>query len=66
MLGLASELGAGLDFVRVDLYDLPGRIVFGELTGSPGGGAIPLRPRSYDYEFGSCWTLPRLDDPTVG
>jgi hypothetical protein len=58
MLEIAAELGRGMDFVRVDLYDVPGRIVFGELTSTPGGGAIALQPRTYDVEFGACWRLP--------
>ena len=58
MIEIATELGGGMDFVRVDLYDLPDRIAFGELTTTPGGGAIALHPRSFDVEFGSYWTLP--------
>lgn len=38
LLELASKLSEGFDFIRVDLYDLGDRIVFGELTNFPGGG----------------------------
>lgn len=38
MLELSSKLSAGLDFIRVDLYDLGDRVVFGELTNFPEGG----------------------------
>ncbi|MBN9099980.1 MAG: hypothetical protein J0I49_17980 [Pseudonocardia sp.] len=38
MIQVAERLGAGTDFVRVDLYDIDGRVVFGELTSFPAGG----------------------------
>jgi hypothetical protein len=59
MVRLAERLGQDTDFVRVDLYDLPGRIVFGELTSFPAGGDSPFDPESFDLEFGSHWTPPR-------
>lgn len=46
MLRIATELSSELDFVRVDLYDLGNRVVFGELTLYPSGGFpyfYPLR-----------------------
>lgn len=59
MLDLAERLGRTTDFVRVDLYDLPDRIVFGELSSFPAGGDSPFEPESYNLEFGSHWTPPR-------
>jgi hypothetical protein len=59
MIAIAERLGADTDFVRVDLYLLPDRIVFGELTSYPAGGHSPFYPSSYDEEFGSHWTVPR-------
>jgi hypothetical protein len=59
MIRLAERLGSGTDFVRVDLYDLPGRIVFGELTSLPAGGDSPFDPERFNREFGSHWTPPR-------
>jgi len=38
MLDIASGLSVGLDFVRVDLYAIGERVVFGELTAYPDGG----------------------------
>jgi hypothetical protein len=58
MLAMAEQLGAGTDFVRVDLYALPDRIVFGELTSYPGGGDNPFYPQSFNLEFGRTWTVP--------
>jgi hypothetical protein len=59
MIDLAERLGAGTDFVRVDLYDVDGRIVFGELTSFPAGGDSPFHPESFNEEFGLPWTVPR-------
>lgn len=58
MLQAAERLGNLIDFVRVDLYDLGNRIVFGELTNYPAGGNSPL-PLWLDRELGSHW---RVDD----
>lgn len=59
MLELAELLGAETDFVRVDLYALPDRLVVGELTSSPAGGDSPFDPESWNAEFGSTWRPPR-------
>jgi len=59
MLDIARRLGAETDFVRVDLYHLPDRVVFGELTSYPAGGDSPFHPESFDREFGRWWTVPK-------
>ena len=59
MIGLAERLGAETDFVRVDLYALRDRIVFGELTNYPAGGSAPFDPPHFDLEFGRHWTVPK-------
>jgi hypothetical protein len=59
MIAVVERLGAETDFVRVDLYDLNGRIVFGELTSFPAGGDSPFDPESFNVEFGTHWTVPR-------
>ena len=59
MLDLAERLGVGTDFVRVDMYLLPDRVVIGELTSFPAGGDSPFDPESFDLEFGRPWTVPR-------
>lgn len=58
MFALAERLGRDFDFVRVDLYNVGGRIVFGELTNYPNAGLMPFEPASVDLEFGSHWQLP--------
>ncbi|MFP5283810.1 MAG: ATP-grasp fold amidoligase family protein [Actinomycetes bacterium] len=59
MIQIAERLGAGTDFVRVDLYVLRDRLVVGELTNYPAGGAAPFHPPSFDREFGRPWRVPR-------
>ena len=59
MLEIAERLAQETDFVRVDLYDVDGRIVFGELTNYPSGGFKNWSPPSYDLELGKRWVLPR-------
>mgnify|MGYP003295969133 CR=1 FL=1 len=49
---LAEKLAAPFPFVRVDLYNVDGRIVFSELTFHSGGGLIPFQPKEYDRKFG--------------
>ena len=52
LISLAEKLSAPFPFVRVDLYNVDGRIVFSELTFHSGGGLVPFQPESYDREFG--------------
>lgn len=59
MIRLAERLSVDTDFVRVDLYDVGGRVVFGELTSFPAGGDSPFDPECFDAEFGRQWTVPR-------
>lgn len=55
MLEIAARLSTGSDFVRVDLYNIRGRIVFGELTNYPAAGFGKFDPPSWDLTFGSYW-----------
>ena len=52
LIQIAEKLAAPFDFVRVDLYNVDGRIVFSELTFHSGGGLIPFYPAEYDRKFG--------------
>ena len=57
MLEVAAALGAGLDFVRVDLYEVDGEVWFSELTPYPGGGLDAFDP-ALDSSLGALWQLP--------
>lgn len=52
LIEIAEKLALPFELVRVDLYNVDGRIVFSELTFHSGGGLIPFEPREYDREFG--------------
>jgi hypothetical protein len=58
MLRVAEALGSVTDFVRVDLYCLPDRVVMGELTSSPAGGDSPFHPPRWNMIFGEPWNVP--------
>lgn len=53
LIWVAENLATPFEFVRVDLYNVDGRIVFSELTFHSGGGLIPFTPREYDRKFGT-------------
>lgn len=56
MREIAETLGAGFDFIRVDLYETAeSSVVFGELTVAPGSGGEEFRPLVYDFVFGELW-----------
>ncbi len=57
MLFVAERLAEGMDFVRVDLYNIDGRIVFGELTNYPHAGLVPFNPPEFDRLLGDQWKL---------
>jgi hypothetical protein len=59
MIEVAEALGAETDMVRVDLYDLDGRVVFGELTSYPLGGRLRFDPPEFDRILGQWWDPPR-------
>lgn len=58
MKRLASELSRGIPHVRVDLYNVGGRVYFGELTFCYLSGFCRFRPAEWDGIFGSWITLP--------
>lgn len=52
LLKVAAKLSEDFPFVRVDLYDIDGKIYFGELTFYPWSGYVQFNPDSFDYELG--------------
>ena len=55
MLDVARTLATGLTFVRVDLYEVDGRVLVGEMTHFPNAGAPRFAPREFDDELGAVW-----------
>ena len=58
MKRIASVLSRGIPSVRVDLYEIDGRVYFGELTFSHWGGFTPFKPQKWDQLFGDWIQLP--------
>lgn len=58
MKTLASKLSKGIPHVRVDLYNISGKIYFGELTFYHHGGFQPFHPDSWDKKWGDWIELP--------
>ena len=60
MKRIASALSNGLPHVRVDLYEVNGRIYFGELTLTHWSGLVPYVPSKWDRIFGDWFDLPKV------
>lgn len=63
MVAAAEVLAAGRDFLRVDLYEIGGRPLFGEMTFYPGSGLDRFDPISLDRELGECWLRALAREP---
>lgn len=57
MKRIASRLSKGFPHVRVDLYEVNGKVLFGELTFYHFGAVVPFEPQEWDYKFGEWITL---------
>lgn len=53
MIKCAELLARGIKFVRVDFYEIKGKLYFGEITFYPGSGFEEFTPEKWDYELGS-------------
>lgn len=59
MKRLAEKLSQNIPQLRVDFYEVTGKIYFGELTFMSGSGLTPFEPEEWDYTFGSWLKLPQ-------
>jgi len=57
MIKLAEKLAEGFPFARIDLYNIQGKIYFGEITFYPGSGYYIFNPDSFDFELGKYFNL---------
>lgn len=60
MQALAEELAQGTPHLRVDFYEVNGKIYFGELTFFHWGGIVPFKPEKWDRILGDWITLPEI------
>ncbi|MBQ8320985.1 MAG: glycosyl transferase [Clostridia bacterium] len=59
MKKLAEKLSEGIPHLRVDFYEVDGKIYFGELTFSHWSGMVPFEPEEWDKTFGDWIELPK-------
>ncbi len=59
MIRCAETLCSGFDFLRIDMYCVKDRIVFGEVTTTPASGLEPFWPGGTDRWIGDLWTMKR-------
>lgn len=57
---LAEKLSAEIPHLRVDFYEVNGKVYFGELTFAHWSGMVPFDPEEWDATFGSWIKLPKL------
>lgn len=57
MIEVAEKLSSEFPFVRVDLYNVDGKIYFGELTFYPWSGYVQFIPDEIDFLFGEGFDL---------
>lgn len=60
MIEIATTLSKGFPHIRVDLYNINGKIYFGELTFFSGGANTRFEPDEWDYIMSDWITLPSL------
>lgn len=58
MISIARKLSSVAPFVRVDLYNVDGKIYFSELTFYPASGMGKFTPHGWDLEIGNMLKLP--------
>lgn len=61
MMEIAAKLSEDFPYVRVDLYNLEGKIYFGELTFYPWSGYVQFEPDELDFRFGEPFALEKYD-----
>lgn len=60
MLELSKKLSKNIPFVRVDWYEINGKLYFGELTFYPGSGLEEFKPFSWDKKLGKLLSLEKI------
>lgn len=57
MISVAERLSEGFPYVRVDLYNIDGKIYFGEMTFYPWSGYVKFEPDEFDYMVGEKFNI---------
>ena len=59
MIEIAKKLSENIPHVRIDLYDINGKIYFGEYTFFHNSGFVPFDPEEWDSTIGDYLDLPQ-------
>ena len=59
MKELAAKLSQNIPQVRIDFYEVNGKVYFGEITFFHWSGLTPFEPIEWDYKFGEWIKLPQ-------
>lgn len=68
LITIAEKLSKPFPHARIDLYDVEGKVIFGEITFFDGSGYMTFNPDSFDEEMGNSWNLPlrkKLDEKRI-
>lgn len=57
MIEISKKLSENLIHIRLDLYDINGKVYFGEITFFHHSGLVPFDPLEWDYTFGEWLNL---------
>ena len=57
MVAIAHSLSQNTKFSRIDLYEINGKIYFGEITFFPASGFEMFQPKEWDYKLGEWLNL---------
>lgn len=60
MIEISKILSKDFPFVRIDLFNINGQVMFSEMTFTPGGGLMTIEPKDYYLIWGDYLTLPPL------
>ena len=58
MVDISKKFSKEIPFLRVDLYEISGKLYFGELTFFPAGGFEAFEPEEWDEKIGAWLHLP--------
>ena len=61
MIEIVKKLSRGFSHVRVDLYNVDGKIYFGEMTFTNGSRFEEISPIEADLMLGDLWKIKELD-----
>lgn len=62
MISVAENLSRNFPQARIDLYDIGGNVVFGEITFFDGSGYMTFNPDEFDFTLGNQFVLPKKRD----